>query len=142
MPGRMFVGIAQFVFLLRERRDPFTGGQVLDAISIYVPRREDDIRGAISTPPNWLFQFTSPQGGTTRGNQIALIVGVIFNPCLHKGGRHNQMLLDKATGAFQSTSPQGGDVCHLRGFAEFFEYFNPRPHKGDDASLLAISFIL
>lgn len=77
MPDRMFVGIAQFVFLLRERRDPFTGGQVLDAISIYVPRREDDIRGAISTPPNWLFQFTSPQGGTTRGNQIALIVGVI-----------------------------------------------------------------
>ena len=109
MPDRMFVGIAQFVFLLRERRDPFTGGQVLDAISIYVPRREDDIRGAISTPPNWLFQFTSPQGGTTRGNQIALIVGVIS---IHVSTR--------------------GTTPRVHRYTQWAVYFNPRPHKGDD----------
>ena len=110
MPDRMFVGSAQFVFLLRERRDPFTGGQVLDAISIYVPRREDDIRGAISTPPNWLFQFTSPQGGRPGCSAARYSCLLYFNPRPHKGDDE-----------FIFAAPYIQDD------------FNPRPHKGDDA---------
>ncbi len=106
-------------------------GRFVEYISIHAPTR-----GATFTRKSFsacfLFQSTLPQGERLPGSVFIFSIRR-FQSTLPQGERHEERAQRMNTKKFQSTLPQGE-----RHFMLFFNHlkfdFNPRSHKGSDAS--------